>query len=471
MSQSSAIDSYKVDYPTIEENKLPALACEAARGSSWDSPLPIDNMNDDELIDYFDSINYYGTIEIPVNKESTNKITCISCKTTNDVIEDAERGYTVCSNCGLVLNEMLDSNPEWKSYTDSDKPDSSRCSYTASFFLPQSSMGTMIGGYPGSYSRVKTLHMWSSMPHRERTLNYSLKEIQYKCKRGKIPKCVEDEAKILYKYISECKYTKRNHRSGTPTNPDKYIILKGATKNSLIAACIFHSSKKNGHTVSLKELTTICEITSYDVTRGRKLFLKLMKYMKMKYTINQSKPEHFVQRFGKYLSIPQEYIDKAITIVQNAQQLHLASTHTPPSLAASSIVLMIRTNKLNIPMKVVVSKCDVSEPTIEKACNKMKEYIKILTNTDMTNRLVKLMEMENQKLKIPGALQSRYDDVIDSVEAELQNELEQLESEPDAIIKFNVLKDDIDDYISLISAQLYDSIEETNRMYKQLIHQ
>ena len=70
--------------------------------------------------------------------------------------------------------------------------------------LPQSSLGTTIGG--GKFkSRIKTLHNWSAMPYRERSLHQVFKKFQEKCAFTGILKCIEDDAKIMYKTISECK--------------------------------------------------------------------------------------------------------------------------------------------------------------------------------------------------------------------------------------------------------------------------
>ena len=43
---------------------------------------------------------------------------------------------------------------------------------------------------------MKTLHGWSAMPYKERSLNEVFKIIQAKCHKGNILKCIEDDAKM-----------------------------------------------------------------------------------------------------------------------------------------------------------------------------------------------------------------------------------------------------------------------------------
>ena len=108
------------------------------------------------------------------------------------------------------------------------------------------------------------------MPYKERSLHQVLKEIQEKCRLASILKCIEDDAKILYKNISETTYTEGN-------NKGKPIIIRGKNRKSLIAACIFFACKRKGDTRSPKEIAKLFELKDTEITKGCKTFLKMRK--------------------------------------------------------------------------------------------------------------------------------------------------------------------------------------------------
>ena len=162
-------------------------------------------------------------------KKSTKKKVCCDNCNSDDIIEDTSQGILVCRSCGQVVSNLMDSGAEWSQYNDDNKKDMNRCSHPISQLLPQSSTATTISGTCSS--RIKTLHGWSAMPYKERSLNEVFKIIQKKCIHGKIVKCIEDDAKIMYKNISNCK-----HINGK--NIGKSVIIRGKNRTSVIAACI-----------------------------------------------------------------------------------------------------------------------------------------------------------------------------------------------------------------------------------------
>ena len=181
-------------------------------------------MIEQEDLDSYDNYEKYSNMVDMIYGNNTdekkikhNGSWCETCK-NDDVIEDTSHGIIVCKGCGQVVSNLLDNNPDWGYHGDGDKKDSGRNSLTISKLLPQSSIATTIGG--SCSSRIKTLQGWSAMPYKERSLNEVFKIIQSKCSEAKILKCIEDDAKIMYKNISDCK-----HLVGK--NKDKNIIIRG----------------------------------------------------------------------------------------------------------------------------------------------------------------------------------------------------------------------------------------------------
>ncbi len=340
------------------------------------------NMENYFDIDIEDYDKYNDLMDIIYeNSEKEDKkrkrLFCDNCN-DDDIVEDTAHGILVCKKCGQVISTLVDSNPEWTQYNDDNKKDMNRCSHPISLLLPQSSTATTITG--SCSSRIKTLHGWNAMPYKERSLNDVFKIIQTKCTEGHILKCIEDDAKIMYKNISDCKHT-----SGK--NIGKPIIIRGKNRTSVIAGCILYACRKKNKTRSPKEIAELFGLRYTEITKGCKIFQKLAKLKKIDYKFNFTKPEHFITRFCEELKIKSELAEQAIQISNNVQKLQIASVHTPLSLATGSIYLMIHLNGLSIQKKTIADKFNVSQVTIAKAFKKLEPFINILTNDKICEKL------------------------------------------------------------------------------------
>ena len=310
-------------------------------------------------------------------KKNKKKAYCEDCN-SDDIVEDTSQGILVCKGCGQVVANLMDSGAEWTQYNDDNKKDMNRCSHPISQLLPQSSTATTIAG--SCSSRIKTLHGWGAMPYKERSLNDVFKTISIKCNEGKILKCIEDDAKIMYKNISDCK-----HIIGK--NKGKAIIIRGKNRMSVIAACVLYACEKKDKTRSPKEMGELFKLKYTEITKGLKIFQKLAKLKGIKLKSNPTKPEFFIIRFCDELKIKKEYTELAIQISNNVQKLQIAAVHTPLSLATGSIYLMIHLSKLPIQKKIIADKFNVSQVTIAKAFKKLEPFMNLLTNDEQCERL------------------------------------------------------------------------------------
>lgn len=326
------------------------------------------------------------------------KIFCDACNNDN-IIEATAQGILVCRDCGQVIANLMDSGAEWSQFNDDVKKDLNRCSHPISQLLPQSSAATTIAG--GYSSRIKTLHGWSAMPYKERSLNEVFKIIQQKCHEGKILKCIEDDAKIMYKNINECK-----HPSGK--NKGKAIIIRGKNRMSVIAGCILNACKKKDKTRSPKEIAELFGLKYTEITKGCKIFQKLAKLKKIELNLHFTKPEHFITRFCEELKIKSDYTQQAIQIANNVQKLQLASVHTPLSLATGAIYLMIQLNNLAILKKTIAEKFNVSQVTIAKAFKKLEPFINILTNDKICDKLCIEIKKYQDIIEITPILKPKF---------------------------------------------------------------
>lgn len=323
---------------------------------------------------------------------------CSHCHKNDSIIEDKINGTIVCQECGNVIcSSMIDHGPEW--YKHDDKGDNSRCGIPINVLLPQSSLGTTIGGY--CHNRIKTLHTWNAMPYKERSLNTVLNIIKDKCQKSGILGCIEQDAKILYKTVSECK-----HFNGK--NEGKHMIIRGNNRKALIAACVLFACRKIGKSRSIKEIAELFNIKSTVLSKGCKLLSRLIKHTKFDYNSGSSLPEHFILRFCEEMKINKNYTNVAIKISKNIQRLNIASSHTPSSIATGSILLLSHMYHLkNLTKKKIAKKLNTSEVTVTKTYNKIEIYKNILIDDNKVDKVIKKMEESIQNEDIPEFLKRK----------------------------------------------------------------
>lgn len=362
------IDKYKK-----EENK-----------NIWDV---LNNINKENISESIDNITTDSETLVLVDK--INK--CKGCNGKNTLIEDQSTSVMVCSNCGMINEELFDYGPEWRQYNNDDNRGEgiNRCGCPTNFFFSKSSQGTILVGHTNS--RIRRKQKWNSMVYKERSLNNVLEYITNICIKNNIPKIIIDTAKILYKKLNDCK-----HKNGN--NIGKQIIIRGENRISIIAACVFRACEMNKQPRSIKQIAEFFNIDEKKITKGNKQYDKIMKNTDDDISLDQfttDSAEDYIRSTSQKLKIKKEEVELAVKIANNCCRMKLASDHNPQSIAAGSILAMIHYLNLNIDKKKIVNLFETSDVTISKIYNKLEPIIDALVDDEITDHLIK-------KFKING---------------------------------------------------------------------
>lgn len=368
----------------------------------------------DNVLNQFDDEDLWNMLDICVSQQNeikTEKMSnnyCRVCKNPTMVFNSNESVYN-CDSCGAMSNEVLDQKPEWNNYDDGPQ-DNGRCGSATNPFFPTSSIGTIITG--AGCGRLRLIQKWDQMPYKERALSNVLQHIESNMKTCKMTKAIIDNAKILYKNISELKHT-------DGPNKGKNIIIRGFNRSGLIAACAFYGAKLQSVPRSTKEIANIFGLKVTQVTKGCRKFLELHDYKNGSYSLSSSHAQDFIERNGYKLKLLRQHIDLAIKIAENVTKLDIASDHQPTSLAAGSILLVIDINKLPITKKQISDVFEISEVTITKTFKKINPMKNILMddkfselvlkkiNSKISQGLVKNNDIQNKKIIVNETLQSK----------------------------------------------------------------
>lgn len=365
----------------------------------WDILNKIKKENNSESFDALttDSDIKTDTCEETIDSDdyidSIAHIICKGCGTKGTLIEDQHTSVIVCSECGMVNEELLDHGPEWRQYNNDDNRGEgvNRCGCPSNPFFPKSSQGTIMVGTGNN--RLKRKQKWNSMVYRERSLNQVFEYISMYCSKNHIPRIIVDSAKILYKKLSDCK-----HKSGP--NIGKQIIIRGDNRLSIIAACVFKACEMNKNPRNVKEIAEIFELDEKKVTKGIKQFDRIMKNADDNNNIifdqfDTNTAEDYIRRHCPKLKINKSDTDMAVKISQNCCKMKLASDHNPQSIAAGSILVMVQFLELDIEKKDIAKLFGTSDVTIGTIYNKIAPYAEALVDDDATDYIIK-------KFKING---------------------------------------------------------------------
>lgn len=274
---------------------------------------------------------------------------CDGCKGPV-ILED---GNFFCRACNTVTGRFIDANAEWRYYgaEDNKSSDPTRCGMPVNDLLPESSLGSLISSQMNeSYDMrlIRKYHMWNSMTYKERSLYKIFDDITTNASNNGISNSIIEEAKMMYKKISESK------------------ISRGDNRHGLIASSIYMSCKTNKVPRSTKEIAKIFNIKITTMTRGCKKFQDIMKV-----NLDSTQPEDFIQRFASKLNLTLEMREVCKYIVGKADELNIVSENTPPSIAASAIYLCVVACQLDINKKDLATACGISQVTLTKCYKKL----------------------------------------------------------------------------------------------------
>ena len=294
------------------------------------------------------------------SKNIENYENCIHCDNELTNIE----GEMICNHCGVVNYAIIDSNAEWRFYgsEDSKFSDPTRCGLPTNSLLPESSLGSSISfKYGESYDmkKIRNYHLWNAMPYKERSLYNVFDSIQVRAVNNGIPLCIIEEAKILYKKISEIK------------------IHRGSNRNGIIAACVREACMLQGSPRSTKEIAEIFKIRITHMTKGCKKFQEIMNLSicdNSNYKSECTRPIDFINRFCSKLNLGTNIFNICLEVCQNADKYNLVSKCIPPSIAAGTIFLVCNLLNINISKKEISIHCKISEVTISKCYKNLYLY-------------------------------------------------------------------------------------------------
>lgn len=301
-----------------------------------------------------DSLRFGDTANVSLSTTTTvskNEEFCQWCK--SERIQLIEGNY-VCVDCFGIANRFIDNGAEWRNFANEGRGDMTRCGMPVNELLPDSSVGSIIG-YGGKNTKdmrvLRKYHMWNNISYKERTLYNVFDTLTLNTANHGINKTILEEAKNLYKKMSEARLT------------------RGDNRNGLIASSIYIACKTNGVPRSAKEIAQMFNISSTIMTRGCKHFQEILKM-----STQSTTAEDFIARICSKVDLGKDEQDICMNVIQRADELGLVSDNTPPSIAAAIIYLCGDKYGWSVDKEVLSQACGVSGVTVMKCVKKLHTY-------------------------------------------------------------------------------------------------
>ncbi|EZQ06804.1 MULTISPECIES: transcription initiation factor IIB family protein [Acidianus] len=287
---------------------------------------------------------------------------CPVCSSDN-IIYDQERGQSICSSCGYVLEDnIIDQGPEWRAYTQQDKMERERTGSPLTFKVHDQGLSTKIGSGRVK-DRIRLLKMRKlqdkiRVSSKDKKLVTFLSELNNEASKLGLPDHVKETAAYIIRRLVETGFARRIDRT------------------TLVIAALYFSCQVNGIPKHLQELRS-----KYSVSQSEfwKALQRVQRVSKQSQNLKPKiRPGEYIPNIVDKLRLPQPIATKAAEIVDVMYKSGLTSGKGYLALSAATVYLVSTLMDVKKTQKEVAEVLGISEVTIR---NRYKEIIK---NFDIT---------------------------------------------------------------------------------------
>jgi len=252
---------------------------------------------------------------------------CPRCGSTK-IIHDPEAGEEVCGSCGLVISdEIMDSGPEWRAFTPTEKNDRSRVGLGTSLTLYDKGLSTVFSGYrdakgkrldTDTMMKMDRLRRYDNRTKMDdtwrRNLSIAMAELDTLSAKLHLPSNVKEQAALTYRKAL------------------KQDMIRGRSIDAFVAASIYVACRQLNLPRPLKDISRASSRDHDEIARTYRL---LVREMGIRMPIDD--PLKFIPNIAHKLKVRGETEFKAIQILRRAKRLQGLSGKDPRGMAAAAL--------------------------------------------------------------------------------------------------------------------------------------
>jgi len=294
--------------------------------------------------------------------DGESQLVCPECSGT--LTADSEHGETVCTECGLVVEEdEIDRGPEWRAFDSAEKDQKSRVGAPTTNMMHDKGLSTNIGwqdkdAYGKQLStrqrqKMQRLRTWNerfrTRDSKERNLKQALGEIERMASALGLPENVRETASVIY-------------RRALDEN-----LLPGRSIEGVATAALYTAARQAGIPRSLDEIERVSRVDRMELTRTYRYIIR-----ELNLEVKPADPESYIPRFVSDLELPDEVERRARELVEAARGDGILSGKSPVGLAAAAVYAAALLCNEKVTQNQVSEVADISEVTIR---NRYKELL------------------------------------------------------------------------------------------------
>ena len=287
---------------------------------------------------------------------------CPEC--SGRLITDEEHAETVCTDCGLVVEEdEVDRGPEWRAFDASEKDEKSRVGAPTTNMMHDQGLSTNIGwqnkdAYGRALSsrqrqKMQRLRTWNerfrTRDSKERNLKQALGEIDRMASALGLPENVRETASVIYRRALE------------------EDLLPGRSIEGVATASLYASARQASTPRSLDEISAVSRVEKMELTRTYRYIIR-----ELGLEVKPADPEQYVPRFVSDLDLSDETERMARELLESARQEGVHSGKSPVGLAAAAVYAAALLTNEKVTQNDVSEVASISEVTIR---NRYKELL------------------------------------------------------------------------------------------------
>ena len=290
--------------------------------------------------------------------------TCAHCG--DGYLEHAE-GNLTCRRCNSIVGRQLDYGAEWRYYGAEDPrgANPTRCCPPSNGLI--STLGSVISAGPrrrasqwqnrtetnaaaaqatcAAGRAVQRYQVWNSLTYRERVLCGIFDLLTVNAAQNGLPACILEEAKNLYKRVSDAR------------------ITRGENRAAVIAVSVYVACKKSGVPRSIKEIALVFDVRPAAMTKAVRAFGQVVEDADEGACCAAG---DFVGRFCSRLGLGPDAIALVRHIVTRADEMSVVCDAMPPSIVAGAIALAGDALGLGLSREAIAAVCVVAPVTVAK---------------------------------------------------------------------------------------------------------
>jgi transcription initiation factor TFIIB len=278
-------------------------------------------------------------------------------------------GESVCSDCGLVVQEdLLDRGAEWKAFTPQEEQSRARAGSPIKYSHYDKGLSTVIRvdrdafGRPLSPKvrrqmwRLRRWHIRSRMhASQSRNLSQAMNELQLLSDKLHISSSIQEMAAVIYRKAL-----------------DKDLV-RGRNIAGIVAGSLYVACRSAKIPRTLKEFA---EVSLRDQKEIAKAYRLITYTLKMKMPIDN--PIDYITKIAEKAGVSCDVEGLAIKIMRDAKDKHATMGKDPSGLAAATLYIASKIKKEKITQSHLAKVANVTEVTIR---NRTKDLMSMIRYT------------------------------------------------------------------------------------------